>query len=70
MPKSFLYIIIVWSVACASGLGVFLFQVFGPSIAIEPAYSTAAVAVTVAFWVIAWALPVAILAIRGRRQKG
>jgi hypothetical protein len=48
---------------------VFLFQVFGPSIVIEP-ISAAAVAVTVAFWVIAWALPVAIIAIRGRRQKG
>ena len=70
MPKPFLYIIIVWSIVCASGLGVFLFQVFGPSIAIEPTYSTAAVAVTIAFWVIAWALPVAILKIRGRRQKG
>ncbi|MBI5869711.1 MAG: hypothetical protein HZB44_01955 [Actinobacteria bacterium] len=70
MPKPFLYIIIVWSIVCASGLGVFLFQVFGPSIVIEPTYSTAAVVVTVVFWVIAWALPVAILVIRGRRQKG
>ncbi|MHB8792732.1 MAG: hypothetical protein ACYC6O_05285 [Thermoleophilia bacterium] len=70
MPKSFLYIIIVWSVVCASGLGVFLFQVYGPSIAIEPTYSTAAVAVTVAFWVIGWALPAAVLVIRGRKQKG
>ncbi|MHB9112243.1 MAG: hypothetical protein ACYC4D_06410 [Thermoleophilia bacterium] len=70
MPKPFLYIIIVWSVVCASGLGVFLFQVFGPAIAIEPTYSIAAVAVTVAFWVIVWALPVAIMVIRGRRQKG
>lgn len=67
MQKPYLYIIIVWSIVCVSGLGVFLFQVFGPSIFIEPVYSTAAVAVTVVFWVIAWAMPVAILAIRGRR---
>ena len=70
MPKPFLYIIIVWSVVCASGLGIFLFQVFGPSIVIEPTDSSATVAVTVGFWMIAWALPVTILMVRGRRQKG
>lgn len=70
MPKLFLYIIIVWSIICASGLGIFLFQVFGPSIYAEPVYDAAEVAVTAVFWVIAWAIPVAILAMRGRRQKG
>jgi len=70
LPKPYLYIIIVWTIVCASGLGVFLFQVFGPSIFIEPAYSNAAVAATIVFWVIAWALPVAVLAMLGRRQKG
>lgn len=70
MPKVFLYTIIVWSIVCASGLGVFLFQAYGPPIFIGPAYSTAAVAVTAVFWVIAWAMPVGILAILGRRQKG
>lgn len=65
-----MYIIIVWSIVCASGLGVFLFQAFGPSIYVEPSYSTAEITVTGVFWVIAWAIPVTILAIRGRRQKG
>ena len=66
MPKIYLYLIIVWSLACASGLGIFLFQVFGPKITNEPAYSGAALAITVGFWVVAWAVPSAIITHRGR----
>ena len=69
MPKIYQYIIIVWSVACASGLGIFLFQVYGPRITNEPQYSAADVAVTALFWLIVWAAPVVFLAIRGRGRK-
>ncbi len=69
MPNIYRYLIIVWSLACVSGLGIFLFQVFGPRITNEPAYSGFALAVTIGFWVVAWAGPTTILAVRGRREK-
>lgn len=69
MPKIYLYLILVWSVVCASGLGIFLFQNFGPRISDEPDYGGGALAVTIFFWLIVWAAPSIILAVRGRRQK-
>jgi len=69
MPKLYRYLVIVWSVVCASGLAIFLFQVYGPRITNEPQYSVADVAASALILFIAWAVPVAILAIRGRRQE-
>jgi len=69
MPRTYLYLILVWSLVCASGLGIFLFQNFGPRIDNEPGYTGAALAVTVVFWLVAWAVPVIFAAVRGRRQK-
>lgn len=69
MPKTYLYLIIVWTLVCVSGLGIFLFQTFGPRIPVEPDYTGAALAAAVFFWVIAWAIPVGVLFFRGRRQK-
>ncbi|MHB8858498.1 MAG: hypothetical protein ACYC6Z_03300 [Thermoleophilia bacterium] len=69
MPRTYLYLILVWSLVCASGLGIFLFQTFGPRIDVEADYTGLGLAVAVAFWVLAWALPVSVLFVRGRRQK-
>jgi len=68
MAKIYQYLIGVWSVVCLSGLGIFLFQTFGPRVSPEPDYTGAALAVTVLFWVIAWAAPVSVLWVKGRRQ--
>ncbi len=70
IPKNYFYLIIVWSIVCASGLGIFLFQALGPALPDEPAYTGTALAITVIFWIIVWALPSAILFFRGRREKG
>ncbi|MHB9054114.1 MAG: hypothetical protein ACYC5F_09075 [Thermoleophilia bacterium] len=69
MPRTYLYLILVWSLVCLSGLGIFLFQTFGPRIDVEAGYTGLGLAVAIGFWVVAWAIPVSVLYIRGRRQK-
>ncbi len=74
MPKLYLYLIIVWSVICASGLGVFLLEVFGPSLSVDGSDSAAInPAVGIAFWLFLWVAPVTVITIVSRRhgqQKG
>jgi hypothetical protein len=67
MAKSFLWLIIVWSVICASGLGIYLYQFFDPIIP-SPGRNTGDLALPVTFWVIAWLLPSLIMALAGRKR--
>ena len=69
MPKSFLYLILVWTIVILSGLGIFLFQMFGPRIDVEPDLTGAALVSAIAFFIVAWAIPVGVLVAVGRRQK-
>ncbi|MCL6106637.1 MAG: hypothetical protein M1309_04735 [Actinobacteria bacterium] len=64
--KNRIQLIIVWSVICLSGAGVFLFEAVGPgsdgSGAIFP------LAITIGFWVLLWLAPVGFLALFGRQR--
>lgn len=68
MPKPFLYLIIVWSLVCVSGLGIFLFQLMGPSITPQTGYDSRGLALALVFFALLWAAPVAVVSIKGRRQ--
>ncbi len=72
MRKPYLYLIVVWSIICASGLAIFLFQIFGPSIDIAGDSSDTALSplVAVGFWIFLWAVPVLIITLMSRRQEG
>jgi hypothetical protein len=71
MSKSHFYLVLVWSLICASGLGIFLFQTFGPRIDIGGGDDGALnPAVAVGFWVFIWAAPVLVLTIVSRRREG
>ncbi len=67
MAKPFFWLIIVWSVICASGLAIYLLQAYRPVIPGDTGdffdISTAA-----GFWLFVWVVPTAILAIAGRRK--
>ena len=71
MHKAYVYLIIVWSLVCASGLAVFLFQVYGPSadIAGDTGGPVMSSAIAVGFWVLLWAVPVVILTFVRRRRE-
>ncbi|RJQ45687.1 MAG: hypothetical protein C4534_04090 [Gaiellales bacterium] len=68
-PKLFYYLIAVWSVACASGLGIFLFEMYGPGSEVSATVNLENPLVTVGFWLVVWALPAAVLALAARRRK-
>jgi hypothetical protein len=68
MPKPYFWLIIVWTIVCASGLAVFLFQIYRPILPVSDASS--GVGVAVGFWVLAWLAPTLIIAIAGRRRRG
>ncbi len=61
--------IVVWSVVCAAGLAIFLFQILGPGFQDEGA-GPPDVAVTVGFWVLVWFAPVLWLFLKGRGHSG
>lgn len=69
IPRFFQYLILVWSVICVSGLGIFLFQIFGPQITPQTAYEGTGLLTAVGFFIFLWAVPVGTLAAIGRRQK-
>jgi len=68
MAKPFLWLILVWTVVCASGLAVFLLQSHTPILPL-PADDYSGSSTAIVFWIIAWAVPSVILVIAGRRQK-
>jgi len=66
--KTLLQLVIAWSVVCASGLGVFLFEIFGPRFSIgadEQPYASPLLAI--GFWIFLWAVPIAAIAIISRQ---
>ncbi len=69
IPKFFQYLIIVWTVVCASGLGIFLFQIFGPQIEPQTAYDGTGVLTAVGFFIFLWVVPVGTMTFVGRRRK-
>lgn len=68
-PKLFSYLIIVWSVICVSGLGVFLFEMYGPGSDVNAPANLEHPAITVGFWVFVWIVPVVIMIVARRRQQ-
>jgi hypothetical protein len=68
-PKLFNYLIIVWLVICASGLGVFLFEMFGPGSDVNSPSNLQHPAITVGFWLFLWLVPTIIMEIARRRQE-
>lgn len=68
MAKHIFWLIIIWSVICASGLAIYLFQVFKP---IMPGTSVDSfdIGSAIGFWILVWALPVGLLAYIGRRKR-
>lgn len=58
-------LIIIWSVVCFSGAAAFLFEMLGPGSGISPVDSRT-IAVTLGFWLLVWAGPVAALLLFGR----
>jgi len=69
IPKFFQYLIIVWTVVCLSGLGIFLFELYGPQLTPQTAYQGTGVLTTLGFFLFLWGVPVGTLATIGRRQK-
>lgn len=69
MPKPYRLLIVIWTLVCASGLAVFLFQVFYPVIPIA-AEEKSVPFEALAYWFIIWIVPVIILVAAGRRHKG
>ncbi|MEW6020098.1 MAG: hypothetical protein AB1760_18730, partial [Pseudomonadota bacterium] len=69
MPKAHQILIIVWSLACVSGLGIFLFQIYGPAITPQTGYDGRGLTFAVSFFVFLWAVPVGVVYTLGRRQK-
>ncbi|MHB0866349.1 MAG: hypothetical protein ACYC29_01765 [Thermoleophilia bacterium] len=69
MPKFFKNLILVWTVVCASGLGIFLFQIYGPALEPQTTYEGTGVAMSVGFFVFLWLVPVGIMTVAGRRRK-
>jgi hypothetical protein len=68
MPKPHFWLIIIWSVVCASGLAVFLVQIYKPILPVSP--DSSGVGVSVAFWIFIWFVPSLIIAAAGLRQRG
>lgn len=68
IPKSFQYLILVWTVVCISGLGIFLFEILGPQITPQTGYQGTGLLTTIGFFVFLWVAPVGTLAIIGRRR--
>ena len=69
MPKVFLYLIIVWTLICVSGLGVFLFEMYGPGSDVNSPNQLESPVFTAGFWVFLWIVPVIVLIVLSRRQK-
>ncbi len=67
MAKPYLWLIIVWSLVCASGLAIYLYQFFNPIIPV-PGQQVGDLAAPLAYWAIVWTVPVVILALQGRRR--
>lgn len=67
MARPFFWLIVVWSIICASGLAVYLLQAYMPIIP-ETAEGQPSMGVSVAFWIIAWIVPTLMLAYSGRRK--
>ncbi len=58
---------LVWTVVCISGLSIFLFQFYHPAL---PGYGgTSGVGITIVFWFLAWAVPMAAILFAGRRKE-
>lgn len=68
MPKIFQTLIIVWTLVCLSGLGIFLFQIFGPSIVPQTGYDNRSLTLAIIFFGFLWLIPVAIIVVAGRRH--
>lgn len=68
-PKLFRYLIIVWSVVCLSGLGIFLFEKYGPGSEVNMTAYLESPLLTVAFWFIVWMIPSAVMMLAARRQR-
>ena len=67
LQAAFRYLIVIWSLVCASGLIVFLFQALGPSIYPQTGYDTGKIAMAAGFFLFLWLAPVAILLLAGSR---
>ncbi|MHB0914720.1 MAG: hypothetical protein ACYC5A_05160 [Thermoleophilia bacterium] len=67
-PKLFTYLIIVWAVVCFSGLGVFLFELYGPGSDLNSPANQQNPMVTAVFWLIMWLAPTVVMVIAARRQ--
>ncbi|MBE0428558.1 MAG: hypothetical protein IBX61_01645 [Thermoleophilia bacterium] len=69
MSKSHQNLIIVWSVVCASGLGIFLFQIFTPAVPPQTGYDSGKLALAIGFFFLLWSVPAGLIWAAGRRQK-
>lgn len=67
-PKLFKYLILVWAVVCLSGLGVFLFELYGPGSEVNSTEYLESPLTTLGFWLVMWLVPTVILLIAARRQ--
>lgn len=67
MAKPFFWLIIIWSIICASGLGIYLLQVYKPII---PGTSGDFfdISSAIGFWIFVWIVPAGLLAFIGRRK--
>jgi hypothetical protein len=65
----FRLLILIWSLACVSGLGIFLFQIFGPSLVPQTGYDGRGITLAIAFFAFLWIVPVGVIAAVGRRQR-
>lgn len=69
-PKLFTYLIVVWTIVCFSGLGIFLFELYGPGSDLNaPAAYPQSPLITAGFWLMMWLLPTIVMVIAARRQE-
>lgn len=70
MQRAYIYLIIVWTVVCVSGLGVFLFEQYGPGSEAGMTQTLDSPLVTAGFWLFVWSVPATVLLFIGRRGGG